>query len=66
MISPSAQDSSQALRINLGKVAHEAIDGEVIITNLDTGAYHIVVDAWLSISGKVFRSVPPWIILLVP
>ena len=49
MTSPSAQDSSQALRINLERVAYEIIDGEVIIINLDTGTYYNLVDVALDI-----------------
>jgi hypothetical protein len=49
MTSPSAQGSSQALRINLEKVAHETIDDEVIIINLDTGTYYNVVGVALDI-----------------
>jgi hypothetical protein len=49
MTSPSAQDSFQTLRINLDKVAHETIDGEVIIINLDTGTYYNLVDVALDI-----------------
>ena len=49
MTSPSARDSSQALRINLERVAHETIDGEVIIINLDTGTYYNLVDVALDI-----------------
>jgi hypothetical protein len=49
MTSPSAQDSSQSLRINLERVAHETIDGEVIIINLDTGTYYNLVDVALDI-----------------
>jgi len=49
MTSPSAHDSLQALRINLDKVAHETIDGEVIIINLDTGTYYNLVEVALDI-----------------
>ena len=49
MTSPSAQGSSQALRINLEKVAHETIDDEVIIINLDTGTYYNLVGVALDI-----------------
>ena len=49
MTSPSAQDSSQVLRINLERVAYEIIDGEVIIINLDTGTYYNLVDVALDI-----------------
>lgn len=41
--------STQALRINLEKVAHETIDGEVIIINLDSGTYYNLIDVALHI-----------------
>lgn len=49
MTLPSAQDSSQALKINLERVAYEIIDGEVIIINLDSGTYYNLVDVALEI-----------------
>lgn len=49
MTSPSTQDSSSAPRINLDKVAHETIDNEVIIINLDTGTYYNLVNEALDI-----------------
>lgn len=47
------------IAINTDKIAHELVEGEVIIINLDTGAYYHLVDAgveaWRAIEQNLTR-----------
>ncbi|MCW5983229.1 MAG: PqqD family protein [Bryobacteraceae bacterium] len=51
--------AAQSIVVNTDKIAHELVEGEVIIINLETGAYYHLVDAgveaWQAIERNVTR-----------